>query len=276
MSWNNYKEIVWSSKIETELERLAVFAADCNTSYQGKIENKGDTVRILGVGRPTVSEFSNDDDILLEDAEKVADTSVSIVADHVYTVHYGVGDIDKAQGAGNVLATLNQESSEAFANKIDKLVADVTLKDKQVVKTTAQTVTVDNCLSILDGALQALYENDVTPTTEITITLPPWFYTIFRQAYTKLDTDNSEILKNGGVARYSGAIIKMSNNCAVDNNGNTHVQVKTKRAIGLVKGNVHTEPYRPDKKFEDCIKGFLIAGVKVIRPKEMVVLVVKK
>ena len=37
---------------------------------------------------------------------------------------------------------------------------------------------------------------DVTPNTKITMTVPPRFYFILKQAYTALDTDNSKILEN--------------------------------------------------------------------------------
>lgn len=269
MSYNNYKAKIWDKAIDRELKRLCVFAADCNTKYSGVINGKGDTVRIQGVGKPTISVFGNDEDISLNGAEKVADTSVSLVADHVATANYGVGDIDKAQGAGDVLSMLNTETSEGFANEIDKLVAGLSL-DKQAKKLTAVTITADNILAKIDEALQALYENDVDPTAVITVTLDPARYTLFRRAYTALDTNNSEMLKNGQVARYSNAIIRMSNNVAKDTAGKTLIQVKTQRAIGLAQSEVHTEPYRPEGNFMDCVKGFVIYGAKIVRPKEMV------
>lgn len=269
MSYNNYKAKIWDKAIDRELKRLCVFAADCNTKYSGVINGKGDTVRIQGVGKPTISVFGSDADISLSGAEKVADTSVSLVADHVATANYGVGDIDKAQGAGDVLSMLNTETSEGFANEIDKLVANLSL-EKQAKKLTAVTITADNILGKIDEALQALYENDVDPTSVITVTLDPARYTLFRRAYTALDTNNSEMLKNGQVARYSNAIIRMSNNVAEDSSGKKLIQVKTQRALALAQSEVHTEPYRPEDNFMDCVKGFVIYGAKIVRPKEMV------
>ena len=89
-----------------------------------------------------------------------------------------------------------------------------------------------------------------------------------------IDTDNSKILKNGKVAMYGNITIKMSNNVAKD--GNTSlIQVKTKRAIAYAKPLTHTEPYRPENGFADAVKGFILFGAKIVRPKEMVVANVK-
>ena len=80
MSYENFKAKIWSKAIDKELERAFVFADGTNQSYSGEIKGLGDTVRILGVGKPTVSVHSlKDGDITLSAPEKVSDTSVSLV-----------------------------------------------------------------------------------------------------------------------------------------------------------------------------------------------------
>ena len=276
MSYSNFKAKVWAKEINRELERVCVFAADTNQSYSGQIKSVGDTVRIQGVGKPKITMFGNDEKIILDNPEDIEDTSTSLVADKVATFNYGVDDIDKAQGVGGVLAVLNTEASEECANVIDKAIADLSL-DKQALKLSkdATEVTNGNALTLLDEALEKLYENDVNPSTTITATISPKYYTRFKQAYIKADTDNSEMLKNGRVAKYGNAIVRMSNNVAKDSQGNEYIQVKTQRAIALAKSEAHTEPYRVEKGFTDAVKGFVIFGVKIVRPKEMVNIKVK-
>ena len=188
-------------------------------------------------------------------------------------------DIDKEQGAGNVLSVLNDEASQEVANKIDQHIANLVHPDKasyiESVKYTKTQITSSNVMSTFDAVQAMLYANDVSPATEVEMILPPWLYMAFRQAYQAKDTDNSEYLTNGKVAKYGNMTIKMSNNVAMKTSGghdNYYVQIRTKRAIALAMSEAHTEPYRPESKFEDAVKGFKLYGAKIVRPKELVVL----
>ena len=104
------------------------------------------------------------------------------------------------------------------------------------------------------------------------MTVPPWFYMLLKQAYIKLDTDNSEMLENGRVGKYGNVIVRMSNNVALDANNRSLIQLKTNKAIAFAKPMTHTEPYRPEASFSDAVKGFILYGTKIVRPKEMVIL----
>ena len=280
MSYENFKRKIWAKAIDRELERAFVFADGTNQQYSGEIKGLGDTVRILGVGKPTVTEHDLiNGDITLSSPEKVSDTSVSLVVDKAAYFNYAVGDIDKAQGAGNVMAVLNTEASEEVANVIDKHIANLVHPDSpsyiEAVKFTKTQITNANVMATLDACQAMLYANDVSPATEVEMILPPWLYMAFRQAYQNKDTDNSEYLTNGKVARYGNMTIKMSNNVAVKNDGTRdvyYVQIRTKRAIAVAMSEAHTEPYRPESKFEDAVKGFKLFGAKIVRPKELVVL----
>ena len=93
-----------------------------------------------------------------------------------------------------------------------------------------------------------------------------------KQAYTALDTDNSKMLENGKVGKYGNVTIRMSNNIQQDTNGNDLVMVRTNKAIAFAKPMIHSEPYRPEKRFSDAVKGFVLYDAKIVRPKEMIVL----
>ena len=282
MSYENFKAKIWSKAIDRELERAFVFADGTNQQYSGEIKGLGDTVRIMGVGKPTVTEHDLiNGDITLSAPEKVSDTSVSLVVDKAAYFNYAVGDIDKAQGAGKVMAVLNDEASEEVANVIDKHIANLVHPDKNTIGVqmynggTPLQITNQNVMSTLDACQALLYANDVSPATEVEMILPPWLYMAFRQAYQAKDTDNSEYLTNGKVAKYGNMTIKMSNNVAMKTSGghdNYYVQIRTKRAIALAMSEAHTEPYRPESTFEDAVKGFKLYGAKIVRPKELIVL----
>ena len=51
--------------------------------------------------------------------------------------------------------------------------------------------------------------------------------------------------------------------------------IRTQRAIAFAKPLTHTEAYRPEKKFADAVKGFILFDAKVVRPKEIININVK-
>ena len=285
MAYQNFIPTVWNEGIERELERLCVFAEDCNRKYEGDVKKKGESVTILGVGKPTIKSIAKADrNNDIDGPEEIEDTSVIMYIEQIRYFNYMVGDIDKAQSVGGVMDALNQETSEALANEIDRYIAGKAV-DSSVPKLFENPVKVVdgvaaagemNVLHVLDEAIQKLYENDVNDSTEIVVTISPRFFTLFKRAYVTKDTDNSEMLKNGKVAKYGNVTVKRSNNVKKSDDGTTdYIMIRTKRAIAYAKPLTHTEPYRPEKKFADAVKGFILFDAKVVRPKEVITINVK-
>lgn len=275
MAFENFIPTVWAEGIERELERKCVYAEDCNRKYEGTVKQAGDTVRILGVAAPTIYD-TNDKDIVLNGAETPADTSIVMPIRQIAYYNYKVGDIDEAQSKEKgIMDALAGETSAALASKMDAYIAKLAA-EKEAVKyaTAAVSLTADNVLGEIDKAVQRLYENDVNPNSKITLTLPPWMYTLFRQAYTGIDTNNSNYLKNGKITMYGGIQIKMSNNVYTAN-GVSHVMVRTDNAIAFANPLTHVEAYRPENGFADAVKGFVLYDAKIVRPKEMIIMNVK-
>ncbi len=274
MAYQNFIPTVWNTAINRELERITVFAENTNRQYEGDVKQMGDSVRILGIGKPTITR-TTDKDISLSDAEVVEDTSITMPIRQIAYFNYKVDDIDKRQAVGGIMEALSAETSEGLANEVDTYIAGLA-KEREAIKmsTTPTTLTVDTILNYFDSAIKKLYKNDVKPSTKITATVDPDFFMMLKQAYTKLDTDNSAMIKNGRVGMYGNVTIKMSNNVAVDN-GASLIQLKTDRALAYVKPMTHTEPYRPEKGFSDAVKGFILFDAKIVRPKEMVIMNVK-
>ena len=272
MAYQNFIPTVWAEGINRELEKSLVFAENCNRQYEGEVKAQGDSVRILGVGKPTITTTTNKN-IVLNDAEAVEDTAVTMLIRQIAYFNYKVDDIDKRQAVGGVMEALSKETSLGLADVMDKYIADLA-KAEEAVLYSPETVTITeaNILENVDGVLQKLYENDVKPGSEITLTVPPWFYMMMKRAYEDLDTDNSTMLKNGKMGTYAGATIKMSNNVAVGAGGSSLIQVKTNKAIAFVNPMTHTEAYRPEKSFSDAVKGFVLFDAKIVRPKEMIIL----
>lgn len=274
MSYANFVPKIWAKAIERELERKLVFAEDCNRQYEGDVKQMGDTVKILGVGKPTISKQKGGS-IILPDAENVEDTSVEMQINTVAYFNFLVDDIDKRQAVGGLMDALNTEATQELASEMDKDIAALAgTRDAKKLYSDYKAVNADNVLGTLDLALQILQENDVPADAKIVATVPPWFLTHLRTAYTKLDTDNSDLLKNGKVGRYNNILIKMSNNVYSTASG-SNIMVRTERAVAFANPLTHTEPYRPEKRFSDAVKGYVLYGTKIVRPKELIILNVK-
>ncbi|MBE6664468.1 MAG: hypothetical protein E7602_08260 [Ruminococcaceae bacterium] len=279
MAYSNFIPSVWAESINRELERACVFVEDCNRQYEGTVSKKGESVHILGVGKPTIKSLDrNDASGEIDGAEEIEDTSVILNINQVRYFNYKVGDIDKAQAAvGGLMDALSSETSEGLANEMDKYIANMaTSSDVKKLHATATVVNKGNVLSILDDAIQKLQENDVNTANGVTVTVSPRFYKLFKQAYLSNDTNNSEMLKNGKVAMYGSVTVKLSNNVARTDSGATdNIMIRTKRAIAFVNPLTHTEAYRPEKSFSDAVKGYALFDGKVVRPKEIININVK-
>ena len=278
MAYSNFIPSVWEESINRELERACVFVEDCNRQYEGLVSKKGDSVHILGVGKPTIKSIDRANASgEIDEAEEINDTSVIMNINQIRYFNYKVGDIDKAQAVGGLMDALSEETSEGLANEMDKFIANMATDDTVPALTSAPTlVNKDNILSVIDDAIQKLQENDVNMASGITLTVSPRFYKLFKQAYIGKDTDNSEALKNGKVAMYGNVTVKLSNNVAKTESGAVdNIMLRTKRAIAFVNPLTHTEAYRPEKSFADAVKGYALFDGKVVRPKEIVNLNVK-
>ena len=232
MAYQNFIPTVWAEAINRELEKALVYAEGCNRQYEGEVKAMGDTVRILGVGKPTIT-TTTDKAITLSDPENVDDTSVTLAIKQISYFNYKVDDIDKRQAVGGVMEALNKEATYGLADEMDKHIAGMAAT-REAVK----------------------YASSATSITK----------------YTVLDTNNSRLLENGRVGKYGNVIVKMSNNVAVDSSANSLITVHTDKAVAFVNPMTHVEAYRPETGFSDAVKGFVLYQAKIVRPKELVVL----
>ena len=268
MAYENFIPEIWSEAIQRELEGSYVFAEDCNRQWEGDVKKHGDTVHILGVEKPAIKTLArNDASGEIDGPQEVATNDTTLTIDQIRYFNYMVGDIDKAQAVGGLMDALSKETSECLADAVDtdiaKLAANVTNS------VTASSVTKENILDYIDSAIEMLYDKKVRNSTELVLTISPKFYTLFKQAYIKLDTNNSAMIKNGRVAQYGNVTVKMSTNVHKASETD-HIMIRTKRAIAFAQPLTHVEAYRPEKKFADAVKGFILYGTKIVRPDEIV------
>ena len=282
MSIKNFIPEVWAEDIEKALAQKCVFAEDCNRKYEGKVTQQGESVKILGVGKPTIHTIDRAEAAKeIEAAEQLEDVSTIMHINQLSYFNYEVGNVDEAQAKGGIMEALADETTESLAAAMDAHIASRALEKglkklfetpKKLVAGTAGSNEA-NVLELIDDAATILYENDVPSSAKIVINVSPRFYKLFKREYGVKDTDNSEILKTGRVTQYGSVWVKMSTGVATTNSGAVdHIMIRTQRAIAFANPYTFTKAYDPERSFKEAVKGFSLYQAKVVRPKELVVI----
>lgn len=266
MAYNNFKPIVWSNHIQTELEKASVMQEDCNTEFEGEAKHAA-RVKILGVSRPTIGTYDGTD---IGAPEEVADTEQYLDIDQAKFFNFGVDDVDKAQSIEGLMPALMQESAAALAQERDRFIASKAVDAGKLSGSLAISDAAAAKKAVDDGFVY-LWGNDVKINDEVVITVTPWFYNLFKEALTDLYTDNVDLIKRGIVGMYNGAMVKISTNLHNDGTDD-YLMIRTKKAIAFAGQINQTEAYRPAQRFQDAVKGLDTYGAKVVRPKELYVI----
>ena len=289
MSFQKFKPEVWSAKFMEDLDKKLVFKENCNHAYEGDATKPGDGVRILGLGDVEIKSWHDGKLHKLSDPQEVSGNSIYMPINEIRYFHFFVDDLDKrqAQGGSGLMGKYMSKAKDKIAEEIDTFIAEMHVNSDNV-ETAYQSgtkITVDGAnstvaiLDAIDDAYLKLLNNNVSRDTKITLTAPPWFIMMLKRAYVELDTDNSAMIANGRVGRYGGIELKESNNvyhATESNNDVYHIQLKTDEALAFVNPYTHQEGYRPDKAFEDAVKGYTLFDGKVVAPKQIIDLNVYK
>ena len=286
MAFQKFKPEVWSQKFMEDLDKVLVFKEDCNHTYEGDAKKPGDSIRIFGLGDVKLDAWHNGKLGQLSTPQEVTGHSVLMPINEIRYFNFEVGDdLDRAQamGGSGLMGKFTSKAKDKMADAIDQFIAQLHVGECEKAYVSDQLISVDGkgagevaILDAIDAAYLKLLENNVSRSTKVTLTAPPWFIMMLKRAYIELDTDNSAMLANGRVGRYGGIILKESNNVYVDGSQHSHIQLKTDEAIAFVNPYTHMEGYRPDDYFMDCVKGYTLFDGMVVAPKQVIDLNVYK
>lgn len=268
MSYEQFKPLVWSKHIQTELPKFTIFKQDCDFSFEGEA-GEGKKVKILGVARPTISKYTPGTDLTAP--EEVADTSVYLDIDQYDSFNYIIDNIDKAQSTQGLMAALSTETTRALAESEDSFCAKQIALGAGYKTNTTSITTADAAKTAIDKLFVQLWKNGVSQKDVLTLYLSPWIYDLFENKITELKTDNDKLISDGVLGLYRTARIKMSNNLYNDGTDD-YVVLKTSKGFAYCNGIDKMQPYTPEKRFADAIKGLNTYGGKAVRPKEIAVL----
>lgn len=269
MSYNNFIPEVWSAKIQRERERVVVAAALCWREFEGDIKDAGDTVKINGVTRPTVGQYSKNSTVITP--ENLNDASTSLIIDRSDYFAFEIDDIDKKQAKGELMDAQMAEASAAMADSMDDYIYGKYAEAGTTID--CANITSATILSKITTGLKTLWGNKVPKNEEVFLEVSPGFLEKMLLANIIYSTPNDTILTNGlsGTMKQLGLKVYMSNGVYNDATYD-YCFMRTRKAIALADQFNKVEPFRPQSSFSDAVKGLHLYGAKVIRPKELVVL----
>ena len=268
----NFKPMFWSKYCQTELRKDLILANWCDYQFEGEIKKAGSRLKIVGAVRPTIQKYTGEDLKI----EKLGDNSQYLDITESDAFAFEVDDIDEAQSMPGYLETQFDESKAALAESADAFVGKQAAKaNKDMISASIDINNVESFLDPIDAAHVKLYENNVSQKTELAADLPPKYIVKMRKELAELFTDNVEFIKRGALGKYANTYLRMSNNL-YDDGTDIFGMVRTKKAIAFAGQINKLKTAEREKGFGTIIKGLHVYGAKVVRPKELYVIKVKK
>ena len=255
MAVTNFIQQIWSKKIQDDLELKCKLVDNCLRDYEGDCKY-AQSVKILGVGEPTIGAYDGTKDITIEE---MSDEGQILTIDQANYFAFYVDDVNQAQSVPGLKEKYQEKAVHGLAVARDTCVANLIKSATNV--TTASAKTAEALKTAIDNAIVALRERNFDEEGVIEIT--PAAYNLFKNNLITLSTDNPEYIKKGIVGVYDDFRVVMSNNMAKDS---THAYccVRGKKAIAFAGQINEVEALRAEKRFKDIIRGLDTFGAKVI------------
>lgn len=261
MAVTNFIQTIWSKKIQDDLELKTKLVQNCLRDYEGDCKYAG-SVKILGVGEPTIGTYNSSTDITIEE---MSDKGQLLNIDQANYFAFYVDDVNQAQSVPGLKEKYQEKAVHGLAVARDTYVAGL-IKGVTSNVTTATNLTREAVKTAIDAAIVALRERNFDEEGVIEIT--PAVYNLFKNELITLSTNNPEYIKRGIVGMYDGFEVMMSNNMAKDTSGSStkyaYCDVRGKKAIAFAGQINEVEALRAEKRFKDIIRGLDTFGAKVI------------
>jgi hypothetical protein len=257
MAVTNFIQQIWSKKIQDDLELKCKLVDNCLRDYEGDCKY-AQSVKILGVGEPTIGDYDGSQDITIEE---MTDKGQILTIDQAKYFAFYVDDVDKAQSVPGLAEKYQQKAVHGLAVARDTYVAELIAS---ATNKTTVTMTEEGFKKGIDEAIVELRERNFDEDGVIEIT--PAAYNLFKNHLITLSTNNPELIRKGVVGVYDQFDVIMSNNLK------TPGCVRGKKAIAFAGQINEVEALRAEKRFKDIVRGLDTFGAKVIEENRIQVL----
>ncbi len=270
MAITNFIPSVWSENLYRALNKQYIAVANCNREFEGDIKEQGSVVKICGVGNININNYSRNVDMQIP--QTLSDTVCELPINMAKYFNFQIDDIDRAQCTPKLMDAAMSVAASALANEADRQVYQLYMDHPYVVYDNPDETTIFD--KILE-AREMLYSANVSDGTEVVLEVSPAVATLIYKAKLNLSTSNGETLENGCIGSIAGCKVFVSGNVMWESGEIGRVYkcfMRTKRAIAFAEQLSEIHAFRPEKRFADAVKGLHLYGIKVIYPKEFVVL----
>ena len=271
MAITNFISTVWSENLYESLKKKYIAISHCNREFEGDIKEKGDTVKICGLGAVNVSDYVKNTNMTTP--QVLSDNVRDLVINQAKYFNFQIDDIDRVQSNPRMMDLALKNAASALADAADRYV--YSLYDQAGSTIYVDDPTSEELIDKLIDARTRLFSNNVSSPEDIVIEVTPKIAGMILKAKVKLSTDNGEALENGCIGSIGGCKIYVSNNIySIDNEETFEYKclARTKRAIAFAEQISEIDAYRPELRFADAVKGLHLYGAKVVYPNEMVLL----
>lgn len=264
----NFVPTIWDAAFLKEREPKFNGIKGCYRKYEGKIKQVGDRVKIKAIGDINVLDYTKNNFTTGLTLQTIDDQSTLLEITQSKYYNFAVDSVDDAQADADIMKEAMRKAGLKQNSLADKFIYGF-YGDAGNTVTNAAVTSLNVTNAIVDG-LTKLYQNDVPEGTEIRLEVTPAIYAKLILAKVLKDTSNSQTLANGKVGTYLGCDIYLSNNLTI----NTLVNECLMRTIDAIAyAEQLTEIKAGDlgqDGFGDYVKGLMLYGAKVIKPKELV------
>ena len=274
MAITNFIPTVWSENLYQELDKKYIGVSNCNRDFEGEIREKGNTVRICGIGDVVVSEYTKNAN--MSSPTTLSDNARDLKIDQAKYFNFQIDDIDRAQSSPKLMEAAMKNAANALANDADSYIYGLYAQAGSTIQ--CEDTTVDNIVNLIIDARTKLFTNNVSDPEDIVIEVTPEIGGMILKAKVNLSTNNTDVMETGCIGAIGGCKIFVSNNVEkLDvTGGSAHkCLARTTRAIAFAEQLSEIDAYRPELRFADAVKGLHLYGAKVVYPKEMVLLDLK-
>lgn len=280
MAVTNFQQTIWSKAIQKELKTITSLRNHCDFQYERETKNAKE-LKILSVTRPTIKTYVKGTEI---DLEGLTDSALTLKLDQFKYFNFEVEDIDKAQSVPGLMEDAARQASLGLKEEGDKYVAalvkaGVEATSNPLASSSVIALTKTNAVEKVEDGFTKLYENNVPVSEPLYFEVAPKVFTLYRQALTELSTNNPEILKKGAVGKINNAYVCVENLIPTGKKATGSASddvyyniLRTSKAIAFAEQIEKVEAYRPEKAFQDALKGLYVFGALITRPNEIYVL----
>ena len=264
MALTHFISTVWSETMTSQMDKKYIAVANCNREFEGDIKNRGDRVKVCGVGGINVFDYNKNTDFDTS-AQELTSTLKTLVIDQAKAFNFQIDDIERAQTNPKLMDAAVRNAAAALANTADRYVFSLCEKAGDSI---AASANIDNVISLIIDARTKLLKNNVYDPGEIVVEVSPDVSNLILKS--KINSSNEDTaLETGCIGTIAGCKVYVSNNIIVKDSVHKCL-VRTKRAIAFAEQLSEMDAYRPEKRFADAVKGLHLYGAEVIYPTEMV------